>query len=316
MAQQKNTNRGAWRTILNEWELSEFEESFKSNGFTDVVDWLHIDKNDMTQMGFKKGHILRFTRKLKEYNESPHSLEGRADHHTEAPPEDDAKEQMQIMHKHELLGGDGWIELGDFRMGQVDDAHFSFSHRVNRKTIVIFRKDGTIHPGPRTDFGLFDRAYVKGLRNVTYGDGWIQLSDWRIGVCDNNRDHLSISHKSKHTCMIWRSDGTRHKGPRKDWNNYWDRINVGGAEQYGLYYVVDKEDDNTYIKWIQFGDNWRIGDVDTDHFSISANKAFFKYDNYTTAVIYRRDGTIHPGRRTDFGLWQNKRRYKTISLLS
>ena len=77
--------------------------------------------------------------------------------------------------------------------------------------------------GPRNDFGLFHRAYIKGSKNVTIGDGWIQLSDWRIGVSDGNRDHLSISHKSGNTCMIWRSDGTRHQGPRQDFNDYWNR---------------------------------------------------------------------------------------------
>ena len=148
----------------------------------------------------------------------------------------------------------------------------------------------------------------------------MELGSWRIGVCDGNRDHLSIAHKSMNTCMIWRSDGTRHPGPRKDWNNFWNRNHIFNTKdaKYGMYYVLDDNDKlkgNRFIKWIQFGDNWRIGDVDTDHFSISASKAFFKYDNYCTAVIYRRDGTIHPGRRTDYGLWLEKRKNEIVSLL-
>ena len=122
-------------------------------------------------MGFKKGHILRFNRKLKSYNESH---EGKNDDHDNNPPpynpkmtyDDDHKEaiaQKQNVSKSELLGGDGWIELGEFRLGDVDGTHFSISHRVNRKTCMIFRKDGTIHPGPRTDYGLWDKKYVQGM---------------------------------------------------------------------------------------------------------------------------------------------------------
>ncbi len=66
----------------------------------------------------------------------------------------------------QLLGGDSWIELGQFRVGQVDKAHFSISHKINRKTCMIFRSDGTIHPGPRTDYGLFDRKYIKGIVSI------------------------------------------------------------------------------------------------------------------------------------------------------
>ena len=38
-----------------------------------------------------------------------------------------------------------------------------------------------------------------GLKNVKIGDGWIELGDWRIGVCDGDRDHFSISHRTKKT---------------------------------------------------------------------------------------------------------------------
>ena len=38
---------------------------------------------------------------------------------------------------------------GEFRLGQVDDTHFSISHSGGQ-TIMIFRSDGTLHGGPRT----------------------------------------------------------------------------------------------------------------------------------------------------------------------
>ena len=160
-----------------------------------------------------------------------------------------------------------------------------------------------------------------GLKNVRFGDGWLELGEWRIGLTSGNKDHLSITHKSMNTCMIWRSDGTRHKGPRQDFNNFWERNEIDTTKdaKYGIYYVMDDNDKlngNKYIKWIQFGDNWRIGDVDIgDHFSISANKVFFQWGRYKTAVIYRRDGTVHSGPRNDFGLWNGKRQNKIVSLL-
>jgi len=48
--------------------------------------------------------------------------------------------------------------------------------------------------------------------------------------------------------------------------------------------------------FLQFG-LWRIGMVDTHHFS-------FSHDSGYTSVIYRSDGTIHygQGQRKDFGL--------------
>jgi len=45
-------------------------------------------------------------------------------------------------------GGPGFIQLGNWRIGNVDGTHFSFSHQSGY-TSVIYRKDGTVHKGPR-----------------------------------------------------------------------------------------------------------------------------------------------------------------------
>eukprot|EP01083_Nonionella_stella_P028412 78236_1 len=55
-----------WKGLLASWDLSQFGSIFKENGFTDPIDWIYIDENDLSEMGFKKGHKLRFNRKLKE----------------------------------------------------------------------------------------------------------------------------------------------------------------------------------------------------------------------------------------------------------
>ena len=49
-----------------------------------------------------------------------------------------------------VVGGDGFIQFGTFRVGNVDNAHFSISSISGPnggKTVIIFRNDGTVHPG-------------------------------------------------------------------------------------------------------------------------------------------------------------------------
>eukprot|EP00439_Symbiodinium_sp_Y106_P070685 s177_g12.t1 len=44
--------------------------------------------------------------------------------------------------------GDRFVQIGNFRVGDVDGTHFSVTH-VGGKTMEIFRSDGTLHAGPR-----------------------------------------------------------------------------------------------------------------------------------------------------------------------
>jgi len=105
------------------------------------------------------------------------------------------------------LGGDGFIQIGNWRFGNVDNTHFSFQHKSGN-TAVIYRSDGTIHPGPRRDFGTWDRDLLPQTKNIEYGDHYIQFGPFRLGITDFNRNHLSLSHKDGKTAMIWRMDGT------------------------------------------------------------------------------------------------------------
>ena len=56
-----------------------------------------------------------------------------------------------------LPGGDGFLEIGDWRVGNVDGEHFSISHK-DGITAMVFRDDGNQLPGPRQDYGLWDRT--------------------------------------------------------------------------------------------------------------------------------------------------------------
>jgi len=84
--------------------------------------------------------------------------------------------------------------------------------------------------------------------------------------------------------MIWRSDGTQHPGPRTDFTT-WQQT------------AVDPGRFQTGDRLFRLGDNWLIGDVDGAHMSIGYGA------DKKTAVIYRSDGTIHSGPRTDYGVW-------------
>jgi hypothetical protein len=53
--------------------------------------------------------------------------------------------------------GDRFIQIGSWRIGDVDGAHFSTAHK-DGKTAQIYRSDGTLHPGPRSDFNTQDRG--------------------------------------------------------------------------------------------------------------------------------------------------------------
>ena len=79
--------------------------------------------------------------------------------------------------------GDRFMQFGSFRMGAVDDNHFSISHNGGQ-TIQIFRSDGTLHPGPRRDFGLWHRPILDVPLGISFGDRFVQLGKFRVGDVD------------------------------------------------------------------------------------------------------------------------------------
>jgi len=104
-----------------------------------------------------------------------------------------------------LSGGDGFIQIGNWRFGRVDNEdHFSFSSN-NGRTAVILRSDGTVHggSGSRTDWGLSAKPLtwtysasnpmaLRSLPNVQFGRSYVQFGpNQRLGTPDDA--HLSIS---------------------------------------------------------------------------------------------------------------------------
>jgi hypothetical protein len=106
-----------------------------------------------------------------------------------------------------LSGGDGFIQIGNWRFGRVDDNHFSFSSN-NGRTAVILRSDGTVHGGngQRTDWGLSHAPItwtysasnpmaLRSLPNVQFGSSWVQFGpNCRLGTPDNG--HLSVAFRT------------------------------------------------------------------------------------------------------------------------
>eukprot|EP00928_Gymnodinium_smaydae_P059961 TRINITY_DN4346_c0_g2_i1.p1 TRINITY_DN4346_c0_g2~~TRINITY_DN4346_c0_g2_i1.p1 ORF type:complete len:1442 (-),score=139.16 TRINITY_DN4346_c0_g2_i1:48-4373(-) len=174
--------------------------------------------------------------------------------------------------------GDRFIQLGKWRIGAVDNHHFSIAHESG-KTAMIYTSDGHSHSGPRSDWTTWGRPVGK-PQGIEFGASFIQFGLWRFGVF--NDKHVSIAHKGGKTARIWTSDGVSHRGPRRDYTT-WGRA-IGRGENVRIGTNV-----------IQL-DRWRLGVVDSSHLSLS-------HEDGKTSQIFRSDGTTHPGRRSTFSTW-------------
>ena len=171
---------------------------------------------------------------------------------------------------YSILMGDRFIELGDWRLAEIDSRHFSISHR-NGYTSVVYRDDGLMVPGwGSRDWHGWERP-TGAAKGIKFGFQFIQIGGWRIGAV--NEDHLSLADHGGQVSCIWKQDNTIHTGPRIDHSTY-DRP-VG--EAVGISFGD---------RFIQIGD-WRLGDVGFDgqhsHFAITGSKG-------ETVQLLRSDG--------------------------
>jgi len=113
------------------------------------------------------------------------------------------------------------------------------------------------------------------------GKGFIKLGPWRIGAVDGT--HFSFSHESGNTAVTFRKDGTSLPGPRTDYG-------LSSRPLLGHSDVVVGDG------FLEFEGKWRLGDVDGTHFSLSHLAG-------QTEMIWRNDGTMLAGPRTDFETW-------------
>ncbi|CAE7614633.1 unnamed protein product [Symbiodinium microadriaticum] len=173
--------------------------------------------------------------------------------------------------------GDRFVQLGDWRLAAIDANHFSISHR-DGWTAQIFRSDGTLHPGPRTDFSSWDRP-VGFPHGITFGKNFVQIGSFRLAAMDDN--HLTVSHSSGNTAQIFRSDATVHPGPRTDWNAWKEReqdvAGLAAGVRYGKHFL-------------QIG-NFRLGDAGWGHLLVT-HSTDTSPSTSRTIRIYRSDGHL------------------------
>ena len=206
-----------------------------------------------------------------------------------------------------ILVGDRQIQIGaNWRIAAMDDDHLVIGHR-NGNTPQIFRSTGTLHPGhfaggPHGADGwnpFVGRPELGEPNGVTVGDHAIQFgTTWRIARIDAT--HLSIGHSGGQTVQIFRSTGTLHPGPRTDFNPFSRALGepsgVTSTEYYlqigGVRIGVNDNPDQTNPA-IQ-------GAHHQNHLSVGYGSAT---SVGMTCVVYRSDGTVHPGPRKYQDLW-------------
>lgn len=74
--------------------------------------------------------------------------------------------------KSKVQGGQNFIELGNWRIGNFDDNHFAFTHKSG-KTAMLLTNYGTVYRGPRTDFNLWLKPKLRSATGIVYGDRYI-----------------------------------------------------------------------------------------------------------------------------------------------
>ena len=147
--------------------------------------------------------------------------------------------------------------------------------------VRIYRSDGTAHYGPfshnppsKNGWDNRESGYVPAgdLQEVKIGNRFIEFGKfWRVGELNAM---LSISHSSGQTPLVFQKDGTLIKGPSTANNLFIQR-----GEPQGV---------NFGDRFVQIG-NFRLGDVDGWHFSIS------HVENGTLLDLFTGDGLRHLG---------------------
>ncbi|CAE7800292.1 CEP164, partial [Symbiodinium sp. CCMP2456] len=188
-----------------------------------------------------------------------------------------------------------YIQIGKFRLGAIDDRHLSPSHE-NGNTIMIFRHDRKRFPGPRSDWGAWDRSEGAPF-GVAFGDRFIQIGKFRNGCQDYK--HLVLTHTSNTVIQLYRDDGTEHPGVGNHWSF---SVNRRGPAPWTCKDISEVAYGACDADWGAFGDrfiqlgDFRLAAIDSTHFSVCHRSG-------VASMIYRGDGTLHGGPRTDYYSW-------------
>jgi hypothetical protein len=202
--------------------------------------------------------------------------------------------------------GDRFVQIGSYRLGDVEGTHFSVYYKPTLTTVEAYRSDSNVLSGPSKDMQFEGRAsfpldvFQTCIRQqdpnavrLEGGEAWIQIGEWRIGMFD--ADNFSFSHKSRHTSLILRSDGTALPGEGyRTEMGLWD---LPVTFKYDLEYCALNQwpgvkFEKSYIEFTKGGQKCRLGEADAEHLALT-----FAADRGHTSYIWRADGTVHPGPR-------------------
>jgi len=198
-----------------------------------------------------------------------------------------------------VTGGDGWVQLGNWRFGCKDYNHWAISPSTDTKrSMRIFRgNDGKLFGNDIREetWSLWtDRlgSLDSNAHNIKFGDGFMQCGAFRFGQHEGGKGpggrgsvaaHLSLStSNSKMTIYIWRGDG----------NVYHENLNIGTWHKSST-----NQNNGIGNNFLELG-GWRFGQADATHASVGYKGG--------TVMIWRNDKTWHPKRATtDYSVWSN-----------
>lgn len=207
--------------------------------------------------------------------------------------------ERSVSAPYHVLFGFQFIQIGQFRIGAVNDTCFSISHS-NGNTIQAFWSGGGNFVGPLRDQGTdaWDRPQ-SAAEGIAFGDRFLQFGKFRLAVLDTSEESpLVLSHSAGVSNQYWRSDGTSHASSdsSQDWSSvmalpgaHWecqglDELTFGACSNFGGF----------GDRFIELG-KWRLAAIDETHFSIS-------HQDGQTPQIFRADGVMISG-RTDYSAW-------------
>ena len=114
-----------------------------------------------------------------------------------------------------LTGGSGFVQIGNWRIGDVDDGdHFAISREYPGGSAAVFTSRGLAHKGndrtslPGTPF--YEQAYTLGARKIMaqpqgirVGDGFIEFNKkWRLWLTPDSK-YLAVVHRSGTVAGAW-----------------------------------------------------------------------------------------------------------------
>lgn len=246
-----------------------------ANNFSDVV-----DVNEVTGRGTITGGFQDIIRLM--------GVDADGTHNTGSDNEKMSRETMErvmiqrmfpehYMYPY-LSGGDGFIQLGEWRMGPVADGHFfSFSHRSSDRA-VVFNKAGMYFNAGGNNFRLWDEEMSSGQypSNVEFGSH-LTFGPWKIGNIDMT--FFGIEKDGENGLVLEATGEIAEAHPEGDFIRSRPQIERFLPNAAGLYFGD---------RFIQLG-NFRLADAGNERFMIG-HSAF-----RDMGITFYEDGSVTKG---------------------